>query len=99
MNDIEIFEQVLLEKDGEVISKFAIIVGGLGSSNPSEVINDAVLKYTNGVPHNQFVDIKLNNPWTRVIISGINQLKLFDYNEEGLLQMERWHKLMELNKR
>lgn len=99
MNDVEIFEQVLLEKDGKVISKFAVIVGGgLSTDNPTEEINNAVVKYTNGVPHNQFVNIKLNNPWTRVVISGINQLKFFDYNEKGLKQMERWHKLNQLTK-
>jgi len=75
MKDVELFEQQLGEK-----SKLAILVGGLSSHNPKNVIDNATAKYVGNTPHNQFVDIKLDNPWTRVIISGINTLPFHDYD-------------------
>ncbi len=69
MEDVKIFEQQLSEK-----CKFTIIVGGVYSNNPKSVIDKAVANYVGDTPHNQWVDIKLDNPWTRVITSGIGDL-------------------------
>lgn len=81
MSEFEIFEYDLLkDQNGKVISKFAIIVGGLNSDNPFNAVNTAVSKYVGKELHNQFVDIKLNNPWTRVIISGIDKLPLQNFD-------------------
>ena len=43
-------------------------------------MNDAVSKYVGSTGYNEFVEIYLDNPWIRVIISGINELdyKIFD---------------------
>ena len=87
MRNTEIFDQVLLEKDGEVISKFAILV----NTNVDELTTD-IVHYWNGAKANMFVDIKLNNPWIRVIVSGINELKYENF-DEFLKKRERREKL------
>lgn len=89
--EIKLFEQEL--KDGDkTVGKIAIMRGGLHSNNPFDTVSKATLKYTNGVPHNQFVDIKLNDPWTRVIISDMSKLKFINY-DDYLVQRERSKKI------
>jgi hypothetical protein len=73
MNKVEIFEQHLKQGDRNV-GKVAILRGGLGTDNPTGFMNDEVSKYVGQSGFNQFVEIHLDNPWVRVIISGINDL-------------------------
>jgi hypothetical protein len=83
-----IFEQVLKkDKKGNIISKFAI----MQNLDPSQ-LNIYLAKYCSNVPCNFFVDIKLNDPWTRVIISGIDKLPFL--NES---QKIRYDKLKKIN--
>lgn len=80
-NNVKIFEQVLLkDKNGKTVSKLGILVGGLYTDNPTETMNEAVKKYWGDAKANEFIDIKLNNPWTRVIISNINDLEFQDFD-------------------
>lgn len=88
----KIFEQNLTNKNGEKLGKIAIIMDGLNSENPTDVVNNQVAKYVGKTPHNQFVDIKLNNPWTRLIISGIDKLPFENY-DTYLKKKERLEKL------
>lgn len=88
MNKVEIFEQPLT-KDNETVGKVTILRGGLNTDNPTAIMNDAVSKYVGSTGYNEFVEIYLDNPWIRVIISGINELdyKTFDNQkvyEKGL---------------
>ncbi len=75
MHEIEVFEENLKNEDGTVAGKVAILRGGLHSENPTKLMNDAVSKYVGDKPHNQFVEIHLDNLWVRVLISGINALE------------------------
>jgi len=95
--NVQIFEQDLLVKNGVVIAKLAILRGGLYSDNPTEIMNNVVKKYVGNTPICQFVNIKLNDPWTRVIIYGINELKYYDFDNYKLL-MTRIAKLDKINK-
>jgi hypothetical protein len=79
MNNIEIFEQELKIEDKttkkeKTVGKVAILRGGLNSDNPTAVMNDAVSTYVGTNGHNQFIEIHLDNPWVRVVISGINDV-------------------------
>jgi hypothetical protein len=58
--------------------------GGLNTNNPTEVMDNAVSRYVDGALHNQFIEIHLDNPWVRVIISGINELDYEDFNVQHL---------------
>ena len=75
MDDVQIFEQ-LFNVDGRTVGKMAILVGGLNRPNPKEFMDGAVSQYVGNIGHNQYIEIHLDNPWTRVITTGINELPL-----------------------
>jgi len=77
MNKIEIFEQELKNAD-RTVGKVAILRGGLNTDNPTAIMNDAVSTYVGTKGYNEFVEVFLDNPWVRVLVSGINEL---DYKE------------------
>lgn len=83
MSKIEIFEQTIKNGDNSV-GKVAILRGGLNAENPTAVMNDAVLTYVGNKGHNQFIEIHLDNPWVRVVISGINDVNYTDFNSQRL---------------
>ena len=76
MQTIEIFEQPIMNGDLRV-GTLAILRGGLGTDNPSAAMSEAVTLYVanSGVGYNEFVEIFLDNPWVRVIITGINEVE------------------------
>lgn len=73
MEGVQIFEQFFLV-DGRNVGKMAILVGGLNMPNPKEFMDNAVHHYVGNIAHNQFIEIHMDNPWTRVITTGINEL-------------------------
>jgi hypothetical protein len=77
MNKIEIFEQELKNRN-KIVGKVAILRGGLNTDNPTAIMNDAVSTYVGTKGYNEFVEVFLDNPWVRVVVSGINEL---DYKE------------------
>jgi hypothetical protein len=56
------------------------VLGYVGSGDPVANLDLAVSQYVGNVGHNQYIDINMDNPWTRVIISGINEMKPEDFN-------------------
>jgi hypothetical protein len=74
MTDVQIFEQPI-EKDGNRIGKISILVGGMSEENPKEFMDKVVNKYVGTTGHNQFIEIHLDNPWTRVVMDCINDIK------------------------
>jgi len=74
MDDVKIFEEYLNDDSGNEKGKVAILVGGMNSDNPKEFMDGAVSKYVGRTGHNQFVEIHLDNPWTRVLVRGINDI-------------------------
>lgn len=84
MEGVKIFEQELEDNNGNKKGKIAIMYGGLDEENPKKIMDDVVLKYTNGKPHSQYVDIHLDNPWFRIVLSGVNDLNFEDFNKQKL---------------
>ncbi len=83
MEDVEIFEQLL--KNGDVVvGKIAIIRGGVNTNNPTELLNAAVSEYVGNTGYNEFVEIFLDNPWIRVITSGINEINFEKFENQRL---------------
>lgn len=70
--DVLIFEQNLNNKEGVLVGKMAIIIGGVGEGNPKAIVDNAVKEYVGAATFSQFIDMHLDNPWVRVIIKGIN---------------------------
>ena len=84
MKDVEICQYPLIGKDGAKNGKLAILRGGLRSENPIAHMNTAVHQYVEREPYNEFVEIQMDNPWVRVIISGINELEFEPFINQNL---------------
>ncbi len=88
MIDVDIYEQTLFVKDDQgndkEIGKMAIFKGGIGASNPKSVMDKSVKHYVGQESYNQFVEINLDNPWVRVVIKGINELKYEHFDVQRL---------------
>jgi len=76
---VEIFEQNLLDAQNNIVGKLTILRGGFYSDNPSQFMDAVVNKYVEGKLYNQFIEKFLDNPWVRVIITGINDLPFKEY--------------------
>jgi hypothetical protein len=50
-----------------------------GNKNPKTYLDEAIREYTEGKSFNQFIDSHLDNPWTRVVVLGINEMKTKQY--------------------
>jgi hypothetical protein len=83
MSNIEIFEQDLT-KNSTKVGKLAILRGGLNTDNPTAMMNLAVSDYVGTTGFNEFVEIYLDNPWVRVIVSGINDLEFKPFTNQRL---------------
>lgn len=84
IKDVKIFEQAI-EANGEVLGKIAILVGGLNSENPTTVMNTAVSEYVKNTLHNQFLEIRLDNPWTRIVTTGMYNFPFRELTTEDSL--------------
>lgn len=84
MKDVEIYQNNLTDKKGLIKGKLAILRGGLLEENPISYMDTAVSQYVGYQPHNQFIEIQMDNPWTRVIISGINELEFEKFINQRL---------------
>ena len=84
MEDVEIYRKKITNNKGENID-FIVLRGGLQSENPRLFMDKAVSDFVANKPYNQFVEIHLDSPWVRVIISGINDLDYTPLNEKDRL--------------
>ena len=75
MKDVQICQYDLIGKDGVKKGKIALLTGGLSEKNPIALMNEAVSLYVGRELYNEFVEIHMDNPWVRVIVSGINDLE------------------------
>ena len=66
MDEVEIFEQIIDKKSN---CKLAILRGGLNKENPFQFMNEVVVNYIGDQKCCLFIDIRMNDPWTRVIIN------------------------------
>lgn len=82
ITDVKIFEHTLGE--GKEGGKIAILFGGLNVNNPKSYMDKVVNEYVGNHAYSQFVDIHLDNPWLRVVISGINNFEFNDFKDQHL---------------
>jgi len=54
----------------------------VGKSDPKKVLDWAVCEYAGTNVYNELVDANLDNPWMRVVISDINNMKQKTFNSE-----------------
>lgn len=93
--DISISESEFdLEKGGK--GKITVFMYR-GSGNPAVNLDDAVSSYV-GDNNNywEFIHSSLDNPWDRIIISNINDMKQYDFNT-FIKNRDRRKKLKNLN--
>lgn len=83
MKDVQICEYDLT-KEGVKQGKVAILSGGLHSNNPIAHMNAAVSEYVGRDLYNEFIEIHMDNPWVRVIVSNINDLDYKDFVNQRL---------------
>ena len=76
MNDIIIIEEASYNgKKGKV----GILVYS-GAGDPTPHLDEVVSFYTEGQGYNEFIDANMDNPWVRVIIKGINDMKKTEFD-------------------
>lgn len=46
-----------------------------GKSDPKTILDQAVQKYVGNSSYHELIDAHLDNPWMRVIVSDINDMK------------------------
>lgn len=51
-----------------------------GEEDPVSKLDLAVHQYVGNVGYNEFIDINMDNPWVRVILSGINEMEQVDFD-------------------
>jgi hypothetical protein len=52
----------------------------VGSDDPVEKLDEAVSKYVGHDGYYEYVDINMDNPWTRVILSNINDMEQVEFD-------------------
>ncbi len=77
--DVQVCEYVLSNTLSPNSGQLSILRGGLHSETPIAYMNSAVTAYTNRRLHNQFIEIFKDNPWVRLIIFDINNLRYEPY--------------------
>lgn len=86
MGQIRIEESTIDLKDGRK-GQIAVLMYS-GEGDPVAKLDWAVSEYVGYVSHNQFIDINMDNPWVRIIITGINEMnqEVFDPTKHKLKQ-------------
>ncbi|MBQ6277116.1 MAG: hypothetical protein IJK62_10505 [Bacteroidales bacterium] len=74
--EVQIFEQKLDKGKGSI----SILCGGFNAINPKLFMDDVVSNYVNGEIYNEFIEIFLDNPYVRVIITGINEIEFKEFD-------------------
>jgi hypothetical protein len=78
MGQVKIHESSIDLTNGRK-GKIAILIYE-GIDDPVAKLNFVVSEYAGNIEHNQFIEITRDNLWVRVIISGINELNLDDFD-------------------
>ena len=91
---VKISEHKFTNSKGDVIGKCAI----LRSYYPGDVIemlNSAVSQYVGNDPYYEFIDMNMDDPWTRLIISDIINGDTTDWQTmEGLIRERKINNLL-----
>lgn len=74
-NDVEIVE---IPVNGK--GKIAILRGGI--NKPKSYMDNVVSEYVGHALHTQFIEVFLDNPYVRVVVSGINDFNYQAFDPE-----------------
>ncbi len=80
MERVRISEATFPLKDGGtgVVAVFMYA----GDADPRPILDDAIRSYTEGTDsYSTFIDARMNCPWARVVISGIDEMEQMDYSD------------------
>ncbi len=91
---VKISEYKFTNSKGDIIGKCAIL-RSYYEGDVVEMLNAAVSRYVGDVPYNEFIDINMDDPWTRVIISDMINGDTVDWQTmEGLIRERKIDKLL-----
>lgn len=82
--DLEIFKKDIQGSGSIQNCRIAVMRGGTASETPLEFMNEAALEYAGDEAHNQFIETHMDNPWVRVVLTGINRLKFEAFSDQKL---------------
>ena len=71
---MEIYTRPLIGNEGNVVGEFAIISETGRNPNPQYNVQRAVNQYVGNDDYNDFVEEWLDNPWTRLVVKGFNEI-------------------------
>ena len=71
----------IIESNLQGGGRIAIIRGGFNSPNPKEYMDNVVIDYVQNHLYNEFIEEHLDNPYVRVIITGIDELSYYSYDK------------------
>ncbi len=78
MGNVKIQESTIDLQNGQK-GRVAVLTN-VGEENPTAKLDWAVAEYVGNAGYNQFVDVHADNPYMRVIISGINEMSQEDFD-------------------
>ena len=73
----DIIYQTATTSDSKIIIGILMYIG---SGDPVVKLNEAVSQYVRNEGYNEFIDANMDNPWIRIIIKGINEMKQEPFN-------------------
>lgn len=76
-------------KEGRGYGAIAVLMYS-GDGDPKVALDNAVRKITEGIGYFELIDAHLDNPWTRVIMTDINDMTQVDLNpvEHSLIRIK-----------
>jgi hypothetical protein len=77
--------------------KIAVFMYG-GNSDPSKILNYAINEYVGDNPYYELMDYSMSNPWMRVVVSNINDMKQESF-DNYIKRRERKEKLKYINEK
>ena len=63
-------EEITIEELKSNGSKRVAILNYRGEGDPVRKLDDKIQEYTNGEKYWEFIDMNMDNPWTRIIVFG-----------------------------
>jgi hypothetical protein len=84
MKHVSIYEEQLFNDEDQYVGKLAVIRVSHEVQSPETLMGEAIKLYVGDTEYNEFVEIGLDNPWVRVLITGINDLKFKDFADQVL---------------
>jgi hypothetical protein len=85
MKGVQINETIVRNENGDPVGKIVVLVGGVQEKNPKGFMDKVVSDYVERNPHNQFIVIQLDNPWTRIVTSNLQSFPFRDLKKDDRL--------------